>query len=57
MTYLELRQKARALWPEYLPNYRHNRTRWLRAVARLGQRWVLLGGDAKWGHGATGSKA
>lgn len=52
MTYLQLRHRAKALWPDHLPHARRNRTAWIRAVARLGQRWILLGGNAKWGHGS-----
>ena len=41
MTYLTLRHRARQLWPDYLPQARRNRSAWLRAVARLGSKWLL----------------
>lgn len=41
MNFLELRHRARAIWPATLPHYRRNRTAWLRAIARLGDKWLL----------------
>ena len=40
-TYLSLRHRARTLWPDHLPSARRNRTQWLRAIARLGDKWLL----------------
>lgn len=33
---------------------KHNRVQWLRSVHHLGDRWVLRGGDARWGNGLGG---
>lgn len=28
----------------------HNRRAWLKSIQHLGPRWVLRGGDVRWGH-------
>lgn len=47
MTARNLMRRARALWP----HSRTYRKQWVRSVLSLGRRWILAGGEAKWGHG------